>query len=223
MGGAENKVFLPLGELSVIAHSLRAFESSAHIDAVYVAVRPGDEERMAAEIDRCTITKAKGNILLGGEKRFHSVRNGLEAMAEEQPPELVLIHDGARPFLDEALIRDSMGAASRFGGAVVGYPMVDTAKEVGGGKSNPIVLRTLDRSVLWQVQTPQAFRFTLILAAYRGWNESQGVPTDDAAVAEAAGHEVRLVPGHRYNLKITTDLDLQVARAFLERGIWSAA
>lgn len=221
MGSSENKVLLPLGESSVLSYSLRALEHSPQIGAVYVAIRRGDEPLIKAEIDRWSAGKAKGRIVLGGEERFHSVRNGLEAMAAAEPPDFVLIHDGARPFLDQDLIRTSVEAAAEFGAAVVGHPMADTAKETDGAGHKPLVVRTLSRCLLWQVQTPQVFRFSLIVEAYRGWDQSRGIPTDDAAVAEAAGHQVRLVPGHRYNLKITTDLDLRVARALAEQRIWS--
>lgn len=221
MGGRENKVFLPLGPGSVLSYSLRALENSSHVIAIHTVVREEDQERLQAEIDHWQVRKAADRIVVGGEERFHSVKNGLEAMAAGDPPEVVLIHDGARPFLDRHLIRISVEAASAFGAVVVGHPMVDTAKETDGSGENPLAVRTLDRSVLWQVQTPQAFQFPLILAAYRAWDESSGVPTDDAAVAEAAGHKVRLVPGHRYNIKITTDLDLRVARAMVEGRIWS--
>lgn len=221
MGGEGNKVFLSLGPGSVISFPLRMLNSSPLIRALFTAIRPEDENQMAEEIDGCAAAKARARMVIGGRERFHSVRNGLEAIATAGPPDLVLIHDGARPFLDHRLIEASAGAASRFGAAVVGHPMVDTAKETDGGGPNPIALRAPERGNLWQVQTPQAFRFHLILDAYRRWDESGQTPTDDATVAEAAGHPVRLVPGHPYNIKITTQMDLEVARALVAQGVWT--
>jgi len=221
MGRSGNKVLLPLGDASILAYSLRAFEASPAVSVVYTAVRSGEEEQVAMEIDRVGAIKARGRILQGGEERFHSVRNGLEAMAAETPPEVVVIHDAARPFVNQELIETSVEVALRCGAAVAGHPMVDTAKETDGAEPHPRVVHTPERSLLWQVQTPQTFRFPLILSAYRAWDESRGVPTDDAAVVEAAGHEVRLVPGPRYNLKVTTEHDLAVARALVAGKVWS--
>jgi 2-C-methyl-D-erythritol 4-phosphate cytidylyltransferase len=220
MGGGANKVFLELASGSVISYPLRALQSSSRIEAVFTAARSRDRDRMALEIEQCEASKAAGRIVDGGKERYHSVLSGLEAMASGSPPDIVLIHDGARPFLTREMIRASIDAAVRYGAAVIGHPMVDTAKEVDGGEPCPRAARTLDRGRLWQVQTPQTFQFPLILEAYRAWDESKGIPTDDTALVEAMGRSVHLVPGPRYNLKITTDADLRVARAMVTEGIW---
>jgi 2-C-methyl-D-erythritol 4-phosphate cytidylyltransferase len=220
MGGGTNKVFLDLADGSVLSSSLRALQKSSRIDAVYTVVRPEDMEHVTREIESAGASKAVGRLVQGGEERFHSVLNGVEAMAAGGPPEYVLIHDGARPFLTTDMIRTTIEAAERAGAAVIGHPMVDTAKEVEEGEPYPRSLRTLDRTRIWQVQTPQTFRFSLILNAYREWDDSQGVPTDDTALVEALGKPVFLVPGPRYNIKITTEADLRIARAMVTEGIW---
>lgn len=217
-GTSENKVYLPLGDRSIIAYSLCALENSPLVDAVYCVVRSGENERMEEEIRRWNVRKAQGRVVVGGERRFHSVMNGLEAIAAlAQLPDVVLIHDGARPFFDPAYIEPLVETARERGAAVVGYPAVDTLQVSHDGET---VSETPARHTLWQVQTPQAFRYPLILRAYRRWNTSEGVPTDDAAVARDAGHSIHLIKTPAYNIKITDARDYVIARALIEAGVF---
>lgn len=144
----------------------------------------------------------------GGATRQESVLNGLESLAELQPDQ-VLIHDGARPFVDPAIIDRAIAALVGSPGAVVAMPVTDTLKRV----QNNAVAGTVDRSDLWRAQTPQAFRYPEILAAHR---RAKGLEwTDDAAVAEAAGMNVAVVIGAESNFKITTTDDLRRAEQML--------
>ncbi len=145
----------------------------------------------------------------GGETRQDSVRNGLECLMS-QAPEIVLIHDAARPFASDALILRAREAAIAHGAAVPGVAATDTLKSVG---PDGVVTQTHDRDSLRAIQTPQAFRYDLILAAHRA--EAGAQRTDDAAVAEAAGHSVHVFEGEATNVKITTAEDFQAAEARL--------
>jgi 2-C-methyl-D-erythritol 4-phosphate cytidylyltransferase/2-C-methyl-D-erythritol 2,4-cyclodiphosphate synthase len=140
----------------------------------------------------------------GGATRQASVRNGLEALAP-LAPDVVLIHDGARPFVTPGLIARAVAAALRFGAAIPATSVTDTIKKVEGDR----IVASPDRATLRAVQTPQAFRFSLILEAHRAATRAD--LTDDAAVAEAAGHAVHVFEGDAANLKVTTMSDLDEA------------
>jgi 2-C-methyl-D-erythritol 4-phosphate cytidylyltransferase/2-C-methyl-D-erythritol 2,4-cyclodiphosphate synthase len=150
----------------------------------------------------------------GGETRQESVRRGLEALARQASlPEIVLIHDGARPFSSEALIARASAAARAHGAAVPGLGVTDTVKEVDSAGR---VVATPPRAMLRTVQTPQAFRFDLILAAHRkAADAGQSGLTDDAAIAEWAGHGVHIFEGERENIKITSADDIGFAEGKL--------
>lgn len=150
----------------------------------------------------------------GGATRQESIRSGLEALARvPSPPEVVLIHDAARPFVTAALIERAVSAAVASGAAVPGVAPADTIKQIDADGS---VAKTLPRAQLRAIQTPQAFRFELILAAHRkAALAGVGDLTDDAAVAEFAGYRVHVFAGEESNMKITTSEDFARAEAKL--------
>ncbi len=153
----------------------------------------------------------------GGELRQDSVRLGLEALAQEDPPGIVLIHDGARPFASAELLARARDAAVRHGAAVPGLPLTDTVKQVDAAAR---IVATPRRETLRSVQTPQAFVFDLILAAHRKAAQAgQTGLTDDAAVAEWVGHAVYVFEGERDNMKITDTQDFARAEARLLREL----
>jgi len=203
-GGTLPKQYLPLGGSSVLRHAVDALAAHPRVDRVLVAIRPEDR----AVYDE----SVRGLDLLppvaGGAERQDSVRLGLEALAA-LAPSLVLIHDGARPFLDAAMIDRVIDALDRAPAAIPGLPLGDTIKRVAGD----VIAETVDRAGLWRVQTPQGFHFAAILDAHR---KSAGKAlTDDAAVAEAAGIAPLIVAGSDDNLKITTAADLAAAERVL--------
>jgi 2-C-methyl-D-erythritol 4-phosphate cytidylyltransferase/2-C-methyl-D-erythritol 2,4-cyclodiphosphate synthase len=202
MGGDVPKQWLPLDGRPMLRHSLGTFAGHAAIDAVRVVIHPDDRARY----DAAAAGLSLGEPMTGGPTRQDSVRLGLEALTALNP-EYVLIHDGARPFVDQGLISRVIAALSHAPGAVPALPVVDTLKR---GDDERIV-GTVPRDNLYRAQTPQGFHFAPLLAAHRA---AVGHPvTDDAAVAELAGLNVVLVPGSEDNVKITTTNDLARAAA----------
>lgn len=197
------KQFRVIGGQSVLRRTLLRFIGQPGIRHLQIVVHP-DHASLYEE----AVAGLPGIMppVAGGATRQASVRAGLEALAVD-PPDLVLIHDAARPFADARLIGDTIAAAAYHGAAVPALALVDTIKsvpEAGFVGSGP------DRNALRSVQTPQGFRFDLILAAHRALAH-QGDLTDDAAVAEAAGHKVAHFPGDPANTKITTPEDFVIA------------
>jgi 2-C-methyl-D-erythritol 4-phosphate cytidylyltransferase / 2-C-methyl-D-erythritol 2,4-cyclodiphosphate synthase len=204
LGGPLPKQYLPLAGRKLLRYSLEALTRHPSIAGVRVVFNPDDNAHYRAA--------AEGLALLppvaGGAARQDSVRLGLESLAAEAP-ERVLIHDGARPFVDRGTIDRVLAALDEAPGAVPALPLRDTVKRGRDGR----VAETLDRSELWRAQTPQGFHYAPILAAHRAAAGQE--LSDDAAVAERAGLAVRLVAGNEENLKVTTAEDLLQAEQLL--------
>src|SRR5712671_2772890 len=203
-GGDLPKQYLPLGGATVLRHAVNAFAAHPRIAGVLVAIRPEDR----ALFDRAVAGLSVLPPVPGGAERQDSVRLGLEALAVHKP-ERVLIHDGARPFPDAALIGRVIEGLDEAPAAIPALPLGDTVKRVEDGR----IRETIDRSQLWRAQTPQGFHFDAILAAHR--QMAGHVLTDDAAVAEAAGIAPLIVAGSEDNLKVTTAEDLAAAERLL--------
>src|SRR5712691_1954477 len=203
-GGAQPKQYLALGGGSVLRRAVAAFAGHPRITGVQVVIR--DEDRALFDDTMAGLTLLPP--VPGGAERQDSVRLGLEALVPHSPA-LVLIHDGARPFPDAALIDRVIDALDRAPAAIPALPLGDTIKRVEGG----VIRETVDRSLLWRAQTPQGFHFAAILAAHRA--AAGHVLTDDAAVAEAAGMAPLVVAGSEDNLKVTTAQDLAAAERLL--------
>ena len=208
-GGPLPKQYALLAGQPVLRRTIAAFHA-AGIDRVQVVIGPGDDAHYAAATDGLDLPAP----IQGGASRQQSVLNGLEALAGN-PPDLVAIHDAARPFVRGAEIEACLAAASAEGidGAVLGIPLADTLKRVGDGNA---VTETVPRRDLWRAQTPQVFRFAPLLAAHRAAAPLAAAEatalTDDAAVAERAGLKVVMVAGSEDNRKITTAEDLLSTR-----------
>jgi 2-C-methyl-D-erythritol 4-phosphate cytidylyltransferase/2-C-methyl-D-erythritol 2,4-cyclodiphosphate synthase len=203
-GGALPKQYLPLGGGNVLRHAVTAFATHPEVAGVQLVIR--DEDR--ATCDAALAGLALLPLVAGGAERQDSVRLGLEAL-ECRSPDRVLIHDGARPFPDAALIDRVIAALDRAPAAIPALPLGDTIKRVEYG----VIRGTVDRTQLWRAQTPQGFHFGAILAAHRA--AAGHVLTDDAAVAEAAGLAPLVVAGSADNLKVTTADDLAAAERLL--------
>ncbi len=190
--GAETaKQFLPCAGKPVMRHAAEALARAG------VAIQPVGE---AAAITAALAGLAHRPPVPGGATRQESVRAGLEALATD-PPDIVLVHDAARPFIPPGTIAALVAALAHHAGAIPAAPVADTLKRGEGG----VIAATIDRTGLFRAQTPQGFRFPLLLDLHRA---ATAGATDDASVLEAAGHEVALVPGHEDNIKITWPEDL---------------
>jgi 2-C-methyl-D-erythritol 4-phosphate cytidylyltransferase/2-C-methyl-D-erythritol 2,4-cyclodiphosphate synthase len=201
MAGAD-KLFTEVGGRSLLAHAVAAFEQCSAINRIVLVLSEANLEQGRGLVKRFSLVKVA--VVPGGARRQDSVRLGLEALGE---CDYVAIHDGARPLVTSQLIERGIEAARDTGAAVPALPLADTVKEAG---PDSIVLRTLDRSRLWAVQTPQVFRYDLIVRAHR---EITAHVTDDAAMVEALGEPVRLFEGDRRNVKVTTVEDFGLVEA----------
>lgn len=211
------KQYLLLRDRPVIYYALKTFQDS-FIDEIVLVVGQGEIEYCQREIvEKYHFSKVR-QIVEGGRERYHSVANGLQAVEEEG---YVFIHDGARPFLTEEILRRSYEAVKEHHACVVGMPVKDTIKIVD---ENRFAKMTPNRETVWQVQTPQVFTTALAREAYERLLimeeelQAQGIRiTDDAMVVETLlSHPVKLVEGSYENIKITTPEDLNIARSFLE-------
>ena len=208
LGSETPKQYLPLAGRAVLRHALDAFLDHPGIDRIAVVIHPDDTAAHAA----ATAGIADPRLLppvIGAATRAGSVRAGLEALADA-PPDRVLIHDAARPFVSARLISATLAALETQAGALPALPVVDALWRAAGGMAEAPVAR----DGLWRAQTPQGFRFAPILAAHRAGTDPDAA--DDAALARAAGLAVALVPGEEGNFKITGPGDLARARRRLE-------
>jgi 2-C-methyl-D-erythritol 4-phosphate cytidylyltransferase len=213
LGGDTRKQYLELGDRPVLVQTLARLASQPQVTAIHLIVPEDDVDYCRSElVDHYRLGKI-GAVLPGGDERQDSVRNGLDACGAADQ-DVILIHDGVRPFFPREQIGPLTQLAAVEGAALLAVPAQDTIKEVFDGR----VRATLDRSLLWQVQTPQAFRCDRIREAHRRAHESDYAGTDDASLIEWCGWPVAVLPGHPHNLKITTPSDLALARALIEMG-----
>jgi len=205
-----DKLFLEIAGRPVIAHTWKNFNDAKCVDEIILVVRDGTRENFLELAAKFHFQKPF-RIVVGGAERQDSVWNGLEAL----PPktEIVAIQDAARPCTTEELISATIEAARETGAAVAAQQITDTIKESGDGKT---ISRTLDRSKLWSVQTPQTFRVEVIRRAISAARQKNLVFTDDTAACELIGQPVRLVPSATPNPKVTMPGDLPFIKALLQ-------
>lgn len=208
------KQYLMLAGKPLIAYSLEAFEHSP-ADEIVLVTGAGEREYVSRNILAPGGFQKVSKVVEGGKERYHSVYAGLQAL---QGCDYVLIHDGARPLVSREIICRAVQGAMDYRACVAAMPVKDTIKEADKAGT---AIRTLDRDRLWQIQTPQAFAYSLIREAYDWLMEKEsrqlGI-TDDAMVLESyGGPPVRLVEGSYTNLKVTTPEDMLVAEVLLEK------
>jgi 2-C-methyl-D-erythritol 4-phosphate cytidylyltransferase len=209
MGAKVDKAFVSLGPRPVLAYSLMAFEECLDIDGVILVTRKERVKagRSVAEMFGCSKVK---DVVAGGPMRQVSVQNGIDALPEDV--KIVAVHDGARPCVTPALISETIKSAKRYGSGVAAVRIADTVKHVERGLT---VTRTVDRSKLWAVQTPQTFKLSLLKRAFEIVNEKNATITDEASAVELTSQKVRLVQATVSNVKITTPDDLAMATTLL--------
>ena len=205
-----HKPFVRLKGRPLLARTLAAFERSSAVQSVVLVAHEDDVNRAWALARRYRCRKVRA-VVPGGKSRMGSVDQGLRAL----PPETrwVVVHDAARPLITPELINTVVRQARRCRAALVALPVVPTIKEGRSGW----VTGTLDRTRLWEVQTPQVFERRLLEKAHARGRAEGITATDDSALVERLGTRVRIVPGSRRNIKITTPEDRVIAEAFLKR------
>ncbi|MDI3537707.1 MAG: 2-C-methyl-D-erythritol 4-phosphate cytidylyltransferase [Eubacteriaceae bacterium] len=211
MNAPINKQYLTLNGKPILAHTLEVFEKSELIHEIILVVNENE-----FKICRHQVLKpnhfSKVKLVKGGQTRQESVYQGLKAVSAQA--DLIMIHDGARPLLQEAVIFQSILKTMEYGATTVGVPAKNTIKMID---ENGMVISTPRRESLVEIQTPQTFKADLIRKAHDKALKDGFVGTDDASLVEALPHPVKIVTGHYTNLKITTPEDLIIAESILKQ------
>ncbi|MCY8507629.1 2-C-methyl-D-erythritol 4-phosphate cytidylyltransferase [Bacillus atrophaeus] len=208
MKAGRNKLFIELKDAPVIIHTLRVFDSHRPCRKIILVINEHDHEDFQGLLKQHSFDTAI-EVVKGGNERQHSVYEGLKTIRQEN---IVLVHDGARPFVKHKQIDKLIETAEQTGAAILAVPVKDTIKRVQGSE----VTETIERSSLWAVQTPQAFRLSLLMEAHREAERKGFLGTDDASlVEELEGADVSVVEGDYTNIKLTTPDDLIAAEAIM--------
>ena len=204
-----NKQFIKLEGKEIIAYTIEKFYNNSNIEDIVVVVKEDESEFFKKEIlDKYNFKNVK--IADGGKERQDSVYNGLKLLDEKC--DVVLIHDGARPFVSDKIIDKSIEEAKEHKAIVVGVPVKDTIKVIDNDKN---IVDTPNRSVLWAVQTPQTFDYNILIDAYKDAFKNKFYGTDDAMLVERIGYKVKMLEGSYNNIKITTQEDLNIGSQIL--------
>jgi 2-C-methyl-D-erythritol 4-phosphate cytidylyltransferase len=217
-GADKKKPFFVIAGKPIIIWSLELLQSISEIDEIIPVVKEDDIMTAAELIEEYVISKVK-QIMPGGKERQDSVYNGLQAVLDSGS--VVLIHDGGRPFADADMIIEAIHGVDGWDGVVTGVPVKDTIKEAGpcsqdSGADETIVRRTLERDVLYAIQTPQVFPYRVIREAHEKARGERFYGTDDASLVERCGGRIKIVAGSYCNIKITTPEDIFIAEALLK-------
>ena len=210
MGAGKNKLLLTLEGVPILIHTLKVFEADTDCSGIILAINPSDEHQFQSLLKEYGIHKVS-SLVTGGKERQDSVYNGLVAV--NSMDEIVLVHDAARPFIKIETIHNLVDAASKDGGSIVAVPVKDTIKKA----ANSMVAETVERSSLWAVQTPQAFRVSVLLEAHNKAMREQFIGTDESSLVERIPHPVSIIEGDYDNIKLTTPEDLYFAEAILRK------
>ena len=216
MGNQVPKQYLPLAGKPILSHSIEVFNANPHIHSICIVVPPSDTILCRSDIVRPLKSRKRISIVAGGNDRQDSVFNGLKAVAAGV--ELVVIHDGVRPFVSQRVLNRCIQGARKHGACIAALPINETLKH---GNEAGCVLKTMDRRHLFSAQTPQAFSFRQILYAHERARQDGFHGTDDAMLLERLGTDVKIVLGNPFNIKITTPEDLRLAEAILSSGMLS--
>lgn len=213
MGANVDKMFLEIAGKPVVAHTWQRFAQARCIHEIILVVRDGMQSAFEDLAETFSLKQKPYRLVIGGKERQDSVWNGLEAVSPDT--EIVAIQDAARPCTNETLIEATVAAARESGAAVAAQAITDTIKESGDGK---IIERTLDRSRLWAVQTPQTFRLQVIKRALAEVRKQGLLVTDDTAACDIIGQPVRLVVTPQPNPKVTRPEDLPYISLLLQNA-----
>ncbi len=212
MKSAVAKQYLELKGRPVLSYTIEAFDKSPYIDDIIIVCGSTDIDYVSKNIvAKYGYSKVK-TVTAGGNERQDSVYNGLKKVSKDC--DVVLIHDGVRPFIDNKYIKELIDTALECGGCVMGVKVKDTIKICD--KSNNIT-DTPERNTLWAAQTPQAFKYSIIMNAYKKAFDDGYYGTDDSMLAERTGVKIKMVEGSYNNIKLTTPEDLDVGEKILEK------
>ena len=208
MGSSTPKQYLLLKGQPILHHTLLAFETCGYVNSVTLVVPPNDLEQARKRwLKDYKIVK---NIIAGGKQRQDSVYKGFKAIPADT--DIVIVHDGVRPFVTSELIRRCIETAQEFGAAITAIRVSDTIKQVN---DEYFVTRTVDRNGLWRVQTPQAFQYAILDQAFQKAVNDSYYGTDEGSLLEHAGNKLKIVGGSELNIKITCKEDLILGEGIL--------
>lgn len=210
MGTDLRKQYIHLVGRPILARTVQVFDKCAEIDCLKLVVPKQELDFCCQQILDPIKPEKPIQLIPGGPSRQDSVYNGLQAIAETEG--YVLIHDGVRPLVSAELIKACLSGARQHQACIPALPVVETLKKIN---AEGIIKQTIDRKQLCMAQTPQVFSLSLIKEAYNQAHANKWQATDDAALVERMGHSVKIIPGLRENIKITTPDDLLWAEAFL--------
>lgn len=211
MGSKINKQFISINNKPILVHTLEKFEGCSYVDEIILVAKEDEIDYCRKEIIKRYNFNKVAKIIRGGKERQDSVYNGILALDEKT--DIVLSHDGARPFVKIENIIDGIKGAYKDGACVVGVPVKDTIKVV---ESSNGIVETPKRDMLWAAQTPQCFKKEIIQEGYRKAIEDGYIGTDDSGLVERMGLDVKIIMGSYENIKITTPEDLILAESILQ-------
>jgi 2-C-methyl-D-erythritol 4-phosphate cytidylyltransferase len=218
--GTSRKQFMLLDGSPILIHTVRKFAASDRVSEIVVAVRTEDKE-WVSELLAGEFSPKRVRVVAGGNSRQESVENALATLGAGH--ELVAVHDAVRPFIDLETIHAVFDEAAECGAAIVGVPAVDTVKQVTRGTTHVKIRATLPREKLVMAQTPQVFRYELLMRAFQSARQDGFVGTDESSMVERLDVEVSVVPGSDRNIKITKPTDMELAHLFLREENSKAA
>lgn len=211
MGSKINKQFIAIDGKPILAHTIEKFEKCRHVDEIILVSKEEELDYCRKEIVKKYKFNKVANIIRGGKERQDSIYNGILALNEKT--DIVLTHDGARPFVKNESIEDGIKAVIEHGACVVGVPVTDTIKVVSGENS---IQSTPQRSLLWAAQTPQCFRKHILIKGYESAITDEFFGTDDSSIVERIGYDVKMIMGSYDNIKITTPEDIILAESLFK-------
>ncbi|MCS7230148.1 MAG: 2-C-methyl-D-erythritol 4-phosphate cytidylyltransferase [Candidatus Kryptonium sp.] len=213
IGAGIHKQLIEISGKPILIHTLEKFETCKCIDSIIIATAPEILLEVEKLVKEFNITKVV-EVTIGGNERQDSVYNALQIMVYHHT-EIVVVHDAVRPFITCEKICEVISACKETGAAILAVHPKETIKL---GRDDGFVEKTLDRNLLWLVQTPQAFYYTILQQAYKRAYTDSFYGTDDASLVERLGIKVKIVEGLYENIKITTPEDIEFAKMLLSRG-----
>jgi 2-C-methyl-D-erythritol 4-phosphate cytidylyltransferase len=216
---APSKQFKELGGIPILIHTLRKFVACPEVYEIIVALRKNEIAGFRVQLEKQypEILNKRLQIVEGGEHRQDSVASALAAVAADGD-DIVLVHDGVRPFVTPEIIAEVIAAARKHGAAIAGMPAMDTVKQVERTAEGALIKSTIPRASIVMAQTPQGFRYDILKKAFDEAAADGFLGTDEASLIERAGHPVAVVMGSPRNLKITTPADMELAAFYLKES-----